>query len=302
MSSDNLITIDNRFKILKRLGNGSFSIVYLVENIENNERMALKTLNPKKPHPLSASEFENEMNVLLNLNHENIIKILDPNIFEGEITQAQKIKKVIYIITEFCEHGEITTYIKNGFPIKIARFFFCQLINAVEAIHKSNIAHRDIKSPNILLDKNLNLKLADFGLASEMKNSLGENILFKTIKGTKCCMAPEMFSGIPFLGDKNDIFACGVVLFNFLTGRYPYIKLATESDPIYKLLKRKDYSKFWNMNKCINLPEDAKKLIEGMLCEKPGERFSIEEIKKSDFFNGEIASVDEVNDFIRNIM
>jgi len=294
-------TIDNKFRIIKRLGHGSFSIVYLVENLENNERIALKALNQKEVFPVSVGDFENEKNMLLSVNHENIIKLLDPNIFEGVVTQAQKVQKVIYILTEFCELGDITNYIKKGFPAKIARFFFRQLISAVEAIHNMNIAHRDIKSPNIVIDKNLKLKLVDFGLASEMKNSLGENILFNSVKGTKYCMAPEIFSGSPFLADKNDIFACGVVLFNFLTGKFPF-QIATDYDPMYRILSRKEYIKFWKMNKYSSLAEDAKLLIEGMLCKNPNERLSLEDIKKSDFFNGEIEDIEEINNFIKNTL
>ena len=189
---DNQPTIDNKFKVLKRLGYGSFSIVYLVENIQNNnEKLALKALNHgsnRKANSPTVCDFENEINILLQVNHQNIVKVIDKNIYEGVITQAQKVQKIIYITMEYYELGEITNYIKKGLPVKIARFFFRQLIFAVENIHMLNIAHRDIKSPNIVLDKNLTLKLVDFGMASEIKNSLGENILFKNIKGTKCCM------------------------------------------------------------------------------------------------------------------
>ena len=115
--------------------------------------------------------FKNEVNVLKKCKHENILKLIDYS-WKSELQHhSSQSETVAYIALEYAEKGEIFDYIleTGKFSEQVWRFYFKQLIDALEWINRKGYAHRDIKPENILLDKNGNLKLADFGF--RIKNS-----------------------------------------------------------------------------------------------------------------------------------
>merc|ERR1712139_306382 len=107
------------------------------------------------------------------LKHENILKLLDRQFVGLDLDGCEESKEdqvsTARIVLEHCENGEIFDYIKAAghFPTPIARFYFKQLVSAIEYIHSQGYAHRDIKPENILLDAKFNIKLADFGLSKK---------------------------------------------------------------------------------------------------------------------------------------
>ena len=125
----------------------------------------------------------------------------------------------IIIVLEFAG-GELFNYIvQNGrMPEPRARKFFQQLISGIEYSHKLKIVHRDLKPENVLLDDDLNVKIADFGLSNEIK----DGDFLKTSCGSPNYAAPEVIRGGLYTGPEIDVWSCGVILYVMLCGRLPF--------------------------------------------------------------------------------
>ena len=119
------------------------------------------------------------------------------------------------------------------------RFFFKQMINSIEYMHSKKISHRDLKLENILVDRELNLKVADFGYASFNKSDL-----LSSYRGTFTYMAPEIKEGKPYNGLKIDLFSSGVILFILIKGIFPF-KEGRKEEFFYNLLFQGKYNEYW---------------------------------------------------------
>ena len=137
---------------------------------------------------------------------------------------------VYCLVLEYAQNGELFSIIANtgALPEKVTRFYLHQLLDALEYMHAQGMSHRDLKPDNMLLDKQFNLKLADFGFAS--KKPLNE-----THKGTNGYKAPEIHLGEWYSGNYADLFAAGVILFIMHTGHPPFV-LPSGTDPYYKYI------------------------------------------------------------------
>jgi carbon catabolite-derepressing protein kinase len=125
----------------------------------------------------------------------------------------------IIIVLEYAG-GELFNYIvANGrMQESRARRFFQQLISGIEYSHKLKIVHRDLKPENVLLDDDLNVKIADFGLSNEIK----DGDFLKTSCGSPNYAAPEVIRGGLYTGPEIDVWSCGVILYVMLCGRLPF--------------------------------------------------------------------------------
>lgn len=156
--------------------------------------------------------------------------------------------KVSVIVLELAKSGNLFQFIRvnrlsERMP-NLARTYFHTLINTLEFIHSQNITHRDIKPENFLLDENLNLKIADFGFATNLKGIDGDEML-EGICGTENYKSPELLEKRPYSGREADLFALGVSLFMMYTTMRPF-EAAMVNDPNYKLLmNEKMYKEFW---------------------------------------------------------
>ena len=147
-------------------------------------------------------------------------------------------------------------------------------------LEKKKVAHRDLKLENILVDQNLNLKLADFGLAV-YKNieSLDE------YRGTKTYMAPEIREGRIYDGKKADMFSVGVILWIVINGNFPFVA-AKQKDFYYSLLLQRELDEYWNVVQGEHLSVEFKSLFVRMMSCNPDERPSIDEILQDPWMLG----------------
>lgn len=184
------------------------------------------------------------------------------------------------------------------FSEDICRFFFRQLIEALDHCHSKGFAHRDIKPENLLFDENFNILLADFGFSTLMSGKDGSGKL-RTILGTDNYMAPEIHSKAPYIGSSVDLFAAGIILFIFYTGHPPF-NHAKATDSYYNLICMNNHEKFWAFHarkkpNGINFfSKDFMNLINAMLAFDPTQRPSIAEIKAHPWYKGHVPSHVEV--------
>jgi serine/threonine protein kinase len=229
------------------------------------------------------------------------VKIVHVNL-KGEIKKPNgKIIKVVYYVMKFAEYGELFEILQQttSFSERIARYYFRQLAQSVEHLHKHSIGHRDIKTENILIDHKFNLKLADFGCACKSRDHKLQRIGFdnQTPIGSPEYNAPEITNNsIPneYFAEDADVFASASTLFVMVLQSIPF-NSSLFNDPYYSRLCKKDTSKFWKIFDTGNtLTYEFKDLIEKMMDPIPQKRITIDEIKKHPWYQGSLPSYEEV--------
>jgi serine/threonine-protein kinase HSL1 (negative regulator of Swe1 kinase) len=179
-----------------------------------------------------------------------------------------------YLILEYIEGGELFEYIvqKGRLDLNEALRYFQQIIHAVHYCHCFNIAHRDLKPENILLDKNKNVKVADFGMAI-WESAAG---MLETSCGSPHYASPEILNGKRYSGASADVWSCGVILYALITGTLPF------HDEAIEVLLRKVRAGQFDMPK--DIPKEAQDLISRMLQKDVAKRITIPEILRHPFF------------------
>jgi serine/threonine protein kinase len=241
---------------------------------------------------VSMDEIEKEVDILKKIDHPHITKLIDAGY--NNLESKGKINQVYVIALEVASGGELFDFISmtGAFTEDVARYFFHQFIDALEYLHRSGISHRDLKTENILLDKNFNLKVADFGYASVQ----GSN---QTQVGTPDYMAPEVLQGTKYSGQIADIFGAGLILFMMHAQSKAFLKAET-SDPYYKNLAGNRPDKFWREHikskggDISYFSDEFKDLVNGLFSYNPCHRLTISEIKSHPWFNGLMPTADEV--------
>ena len=205
-----------------------------------------------------------EYKTMEQLNHPHIVKMMEKGKKANFINHDGTKSKVYWISLELCLGGDFFDIVSESgaFSEDFARYYFQQMVSALEYMHDKGFSHRDMKLDNILLDSELNLKISDFGFASHQSVNT-------TYKGTENYMAPEILLGKEYNGKECDIFASGVILFTMITRSPPFIK-ANSSDKLYKFLWIGKPQFYWkrkfmkDKSKLKALSEDFKDLVSAM--------------------------------------
>lgn len=238
-----------------------------------------------------------EAEAMSKMDHPNIVKLYEFNENSLLTKLNGKQRSVAYLAFELVTCGELFDYVALSGPFseKLARYFFCQLIEALSYMHSKGYSHRDVKAENLLLDSNYNLKLADFGFSAPIVGHDGSGQLY-SCKGSPNYMAPELFTNKPYIGQKVDIFAAGVLLF-IMVVRHPPFKVAAMQDSRYKLFCFQNET-FWKKMAAGKPPgtfsAELKGLINELLAFNPSMRPSVAEIKSHPWYNGPTMAKEEI--------
>ncbi|XP_053308999.1 testis-specific serine/threonine-protein kinase 1-like [Spea bombifrons] len=242
------------YTIGKHLGEGSYAKVRSAYSEHHKFNVAVKVIDRKKsPADFLEKFLPREIEISKIMKHHSVVKIYE--IFE---TADGK----VYIIMELAVHGDLLDFIKEKGPLseELACRMFRQLVSAVKYCHDLDIVHRDLKCENLLLDKDFNIKLSDFGFARHLaRNSSGKIILSKTFCGSPAYAAPEILQGIPYQPKVYDIWSLGVTLYIMVCGVMPY-----DDSNIKRMLRlQKEHRLEFPRSKHIS--SKCKELIYGML-------------------------------------
>ena len=199
------------YRIGKMLGSGAFGEVRVCVHRESQAQRAVKVLRKSHMDEDEKRMFFNEINILKDLDHPNILKMYE--FFEDE--------KRYYIVTDICKGGELFDEIvaKGKFSEKDAAMLINQVLTCINYCHKNNIVHRDLKPENVLLEANKEfdqIKIIDFGTSLVVKD--GEKLDEKL--GTPYYIAPEVLQ--KNYGAKCDIWSIGVITYIILSGIPPF--------------------------------------------------------------------------------
>lgn len=235
------------FLTKQTLGSGSYSKVKfaIALNMYKVPHVAVKIIDrAKAPKDFQARFLPRELSIWPRMKHANITQMLE--MFEDNHR--------VYMILDYAENGDVLRFIQRSGAIKdtLARVWIRQVCDAVRYLHDQDITHRDLKLENLLLDSAYNIKICDFGFVKDdcMKD------LSKTYCGSKSYASPEILRGEPYDPKKSDIWAIGVVLYIFVTGKMPF----DESKGNHGVLEEQKKLNFpWHKFK--NVTPEAKSLI-----------------------------------------
>ena len=249
------------------VGSGAFGKVVLGKHTLTGESVAIKILDKiiLSQTPEDYELVKQEISILKIVKHKYIVQLY-------EILETPQ---HIYIIMEYCEGKDMMDFIlsKQHLSELESLKFFQQLINALFYLHSQNIAHRDVKIDNMLLDKNKDLKLVDFGLSTKYS----DDILLDQPCGTVVYAAPEVLDGNEYHGMLADVWSSGIVLYGMASGYLPFSDKDDEINKKNVLEGNIDIPEFFSPL--------LKDLLRHMLDVNPITRYTLQEIKQHPWFN-----------------
>ena len=248
------------YTIGKVVGVGSFAKVRLAWHKLTGQAIAIKTYEKSKMKDAShLRRVQQEIKVMEKLNHPRLIRLFE----------TLESPKRIHLIMEFVSAGNLCSYVKRRrrLPEEEARKIFYQISVALSYMHEVEIIHRDVKLENVLLDKDGNSKLIDFGFSVFSKDKKA----LKVFCGTPSYMAPEIVRRIEYEGKPVDAWSLGVVLYALVCGCFPF---SAKSYPeLYKKIMRGQF------RIPDTLSQGVKDLIRNLLVLDPRKRFTVQQAK-----------------------
>ncbi|XP_059148031.1 testis-specific serine/threonine-protein kinase 1-like [Physella acuta] len=232
------------YSIGTTIGEGSYAKVKSAYSEKLQKRVAMKIINRRSaPKDFKEKFLPRELKCMKAVNHINVIKLYEIIEFEQKV----------YIVMEHAGHGDLLEYIKlrGAIPEDRSRVMFRQIVDAVSYLHGIQIAHRDLKCENLLLDYQNNIKVSDFGFSRYFE----EPAISKTFCGSAAYAAPEILQGIPYYIPLHDIWAMGVILYIMVCASMPY------DDSNVKKMIRDQLEKKVSFSKSKPVSREAKDLI-----------------------------------------
>ncbi|XP_007558000.1 PREDICTED: calcium/calmodulin-dependent protein kinase kinase 1 isoform X2 [Poecilia mexicana] len=279
----------NQYKLKSEIGKGSYGVVKLAYNEDDDKHYAMKVLSkkrlmkqcgfPRRPPPRGPKAAQGEqpnvlgplervyqeIAILKKLDHVNIVRLVEVLDDPSEDN--------LYMVFELMRKGpvmEVPT--ETPFSEEQARQYFRDIVLGIEYLHYQKIIHRDIKPSNLLLGDDGHVKIADFGVSNQFE---GNDALLSSTAGTPAFMAPETLSEKckSFSGKALDVWAMGITLYCFVFGKCPFI------DEYILALHNKIKTRPVDFPETPNICEELRTLILRMLDKNPDTRMTIPEIK-----------------------
>lgn len=279
----------NQYKLKSEIGKGSYGVVKLAYNEDDDKYYAMKVVSkkklmkqygfPRRPPPRGPKaalgeqpkvlgpleRVYQEIAILKKLDHLNIVKLVE--------VLDDPAEDNLHMVFELMQKGPVMEVPSDSpFSEEQARLYFRDIILGIEYLHYQKIVHRDIKPSNLLLGDDGHVKIADFGVSNQFE---GNDALLSSTAGTPAFMAPETLSDNrkSFSGKALDVWAMGVTLYCFVFGKCPFI------DEYILALHNKIRSKLVEFPETPSISESLRNLILRMLDKNPDSRITLPEIK-----------------------
>ena len=266
------------FRVLRELGTGSQGRVVLAVGEIDTRPVAIKLPSSlARPSDLVERQVQSirrERDAHSRVRHEHVLRSF------RLVSGKKRDLEYVAMVTEFAENGDLFELIADTGALAeaVAKWYFLQLMRAVQACHDKGVVHRDIKPENMLLDASFDLKLCDFGHAHVSPTGRLEGVMLHDEVGTRGYMAPEISLGKPYHAAPVDLWSAGVVLFALLTGTLPY-QCATCSGGLFDCSACGNTRAFWPAPpESRRMSDAAQDLILSLLAADPDARPTVQEV------------------------
>lgn len=270
------MSIAEKYDVIKLIGKGSFSNVYLGRRKNDDKIFAIKKMTPNSSKEKQL--FLNEYIITKLCNHRNIIKFEEIYEYNGDI----------YFVIEYMQLV-LTRILKRPLETRFILYIFREILIAVNYMHKHNRIHRDLKSDNILISSNGDIKLADLGFSVQLTE---ERNMRNTLAGTPCWIAPEIVKQNCY-NEKVDIWSIGVLLIELIDGEPPFLRFK-QNQIFHKIIS--DQMKPKNQT-----DQDLLRILDHCLQQNPENRKSAEEILADPAFSN-LPSQEEFSELIQEFL
>lgn len=277
--SDVIALKERGYNIGKKIGKGSYATVVSAEYHDGDKTfpLACKVVDKSRaPNDFLSKFLPRELDIITKLEHPFIIQI------HSILQRGQK----IFIFMRYAENGDLLRYIQEQGPLLEyqAKVWFFQMVKAIKHLHGLGIAHRDLKCENILISRNMNIKIGDFGFARSCEDEKGNQVLSTTYCGSAAYAAPEVVKGEPYDPKMADVWSLGIILFIMLNGSMPF-----DDSNIKQLLKDQISSNYHFGNKVEEkLTTRCKTLVSLILNPNVASRWGLSQIEMSKWFKDSV--------------
>uniref|UniRef100_A0A8C2DH49 non-specific serine/threonine protein kinase n=1 Tax=Cyprinus carpio TaxID=7962 RepID=A0A8C2DH49_CYPCA len=202
---DDVHPLIGNYRLLKTIGKGNFAKVKLARHILTGSEVAIKIIDKTQLNPTSLQKVRFTFNTKMSM---------------FKLFEVIETEKTLFLVMEYASGGEVFDYLvaHGRMKEKEARAKFRQIVSAVQYCHQKHIVHRDLKAENLLLDADMNIKIADFGFSNEFM--VGNKL--DTFCGSPPYAAPELFQGKKYDGPEVDVWSLGVILYTLVSGSLPF--------------------------------------------------------------------------------
>ncbi len=269
--------IDGRYEVLDVVGKGGMACVLKAHDCTMNRVVAIKILDSElNGNEDAVKRFKNESQAIAMMSNKNIVTVYDV-VFHDDMK---------YIIMEFLSGITLDEYLKRKGRLqwKEACYFMYKILGALEHSHSKGIIHSDVKPQNMILGKDGEIILTDFGIASIPSDITGSDELLREAMGTASYMSPEQAAG-KAVCEQSDVYSVGVILYEAVSGRLPF----EDEDPYVVMEKHISASAVSPASYVDDIPDGLIQIITKSMRKKADERYlsaremadAIEEISKN---------------------
>jgi len=275
-------------RVIKQIGQGKFSVFHAYSALRKSN-YALKVFPANR---VSTSLFNKEQRFSM-FSHPNIIQ---------QTPVLSNHADFHIILTEIAKYGDLFDTLETGLLANsevLVRTYFHQLVEGIQHMHSQGVAHLDLKLENLMLGSDFQLKVIDFDGSQLTSDS---NI---TSGGTKNYRAPEVISGKGSNLVAADIYSMAIILFALKAGEFPFLEQTSEEEEENSFVQFcNSNEEFWNEKReslrgSVSFSEEFIQLVNGMLQYELEKRMSLEDIKNSAWYKGEVLSAGELKSIMR---